>query len=82
MQPERKSLSLANANKKPQDFKNGHETILKSAINKGIKIQLKLVNGSDAVGVVTQFDNYTITLDLGLTKETFFKHGILSFKPY
>ncbi|UIS24606.1 hypothetical protein S21ZY_044 [Pseudomonas phage ZY21] len=48
--------------KKPQDFKNGHLTILKTFIRNQTVIEIEFTDGTVQLGRVTQFDNYTITL--------------------
>lgn len=69
-----------NKNKKPLDTRNGHETILKGFIVRRESIELNLANGKTYIGRVTQFDNYTVTIQKedGQLK-TFFKHCLESF---
>lgn len=69
-------------NTKPLDTRNGHETILKGFIIRRESIALNLMNGKTYTGRVTQFDNYTITIQLERHEgqyKTFFKHCIESF---
>lgn len=67
-------------NKKPLDTRNGHETILKGFIVRRETIALNLMNGKIHTGRVTQFDNYTITIQLETGRlKTFYKHCIESF---
>ncbi|UKL14947.1 hypothetical protein hairong_042 [Pseudomonas phage hairong] len=67
-------------NKKPLDTRNGHETILKGFIVRREPIALNLMNGKMHIGLVTQFDNYTITIKLETGQlRTFYKHCIESF---
>lgn len=70
-------------NLRPQDFKNGHQTILKTFIRDKTLIELELTDGSKKVGRVTQFDNYTITItpvgDTSTAHRTYFKSCINSF---
>lgn len=72
-------------NSKPLDTRNGHETILKGFIIRRESIALNLMNGKTYNGRVTQFDNYTITIQLETRHDghgqlkTFFKHCIESF---
>lgn len=81
MQDVDRKLSLPKVSKKPLDKRNGHDTILKSMINKCQNIEIEFISGRpNAYGVITQFDNYTITVrdDAGKHK-TYFKHGIFCF---
>lgn len=48
--------------KKPQDFKNGHEVVLRKFISTREPLTLELTNGDYVTGRVTQFDHFTITL--------------------
>jgi RNA chaperone Hfq len=50
------------SNKKPQDFKNGHQTILKTLIRENSLAVFDMLDGTQLRGQVTQFDNYTITI--------------------
>lgn len=92
MQPEK-----THENKKPQDHKNGHQTILKSFIRDKAIIEIQLdcppnhTHSEKILGRVTQFDNYTITIQRvvivpGGTVEkglrTYFKSSIQSFGAY
>lgn len=73
--------------KKPQDFKNGHQTILKTFIRDKTLIELEFEDGTTQKGRVTQFDNYTITImrvagDMHLKDRghrTYFKSSIKGF---
>lgn len=67
--------------KKPLDTRNGHETILKGLITRREIVDLNLLNGKIFKGRVTQFDNYTITIQLEETGKlrTFYKHCLESF---
>lgn len=55
-------MQQASLKKKPQDYKNGHETILKTLIRDRSIVEVELTDGSDVRGRITQFDNYTITI--------------------
>lgn len=48
--------------RKPQDFHNGHEVILRKFISTREPLTLKLVDGDRVTGRVTQFDHFTITI--------------------
>lgn len=73
--------------KKPQDHKNGHQTILKTFIRDKTLIEIEFTDGTVQRGRVTQFDNYTITLmrvvgDMHLREfghRTYFKSCIKGF---
>jgi sRNA-binding regulator protein Hfq len=60
-----------NSQKKPQDFKNGHQTILKTFVRDKTLIEIEFTDGIKQRGRVTQFDNYTITLmRIGVQSQT------------
>ena len=73
--------------KKPQDFKNGHQTILKTFVRDKTLIEIEFTDGTSQKGRVTQFDNYTITImrvegDMHLQNaghQTYFKSSIKGF---
>lgn len=48
--------------KKPQDFKNGHQVMLKTFIRDQTLIEIEFTDNTLQLGRVTQFDNYTITI--------------------
>lgn len=68
-------------NAKPLDPKNGHEAILRVLIKKRQLVLLKLMDGSEIRGHISQFDNYTITVypEGGNGPTTIFKHSLSSF---
>ena len=83
---------ISNQKKKPQDFKNGHQTILKTFVRDKTLIEIEFADGTAQKGRVTQFDNYTITImrvagDMGLKDmvlkdmgyRTYFKSSIKGF---
>ncbi|MNN77320.1 RNA-binding protein Hfq [compost metagenome] len=83
MQPQTDTRSTRG--KKPRDEQNGHKIILKAIINKKQRLVIELLNGRVVKGLVSQFDNYTVTIleefNIGgdTRPRTFFKHAILSF---
>lgn len=74
----RKPLGLS---AKPLDPRNGHETILRTLIKKRQNVTLRLLDGSEIDGRISQFDKFTITIwpTDGKGPETFFKHSLASF---
>lgn len=48
--------------KKPRDEHNGHKIILKTMINKKQVLVIELLAGFTVKGIISQFDNYTITI--------------------
>jgi sRNA-binding regulator protein Hfq len=62
--------------------KYGHEVPLKTFIRDKTKIMLTMMKGEARFGIVTQFDNWTITINEtfpGVGMQTYFKHAIISF---
>lgn len=79
-----RTLSLPNNVKntrKPLDKRAGHDTILKTMINKNQRCELEFLDGRSAFGQITQFDNYTITIrdEVADKLKTYYKHAIRSF---
>lgn len=81
------TVTPISSQKKPQDFKNGHQTILKTFVRDKTLIEIEFADGTSQKGRVTQFDNYTITImrvagdmclkDMGY--RTYFKSSIKGF---
>lgn len=74
----RPSLSISG---KALDTRNGHETILRTLIKKRQNVTLRLLDGTEIDGRISQFDKFTITIwpTDGKGPETFFKHSLVSF---
>ncbi|NQZ53186.1 MAG: RNA chaperone Hfq [Piscirickettsiaceae bacterium] len=58
----------------------GHDILLDSALRNGKVIRLvKMSDGTEAVGNITNFDKFTITIDSPEGIMCFYKHAIESF---